>query len=127
MDYGRDIKLVNDDVVFTPDGDLELIEGPACVAQDIDQTLKIIPGRLPWAPETGSSIPLMLNDSASNSASVTAELERVAINDPRVDPQSVAAVQKTSKTFRLDFTPLGAVRPETLEYDLHKGEAANRE
>jgi hypothetical protein len=40
MDYGVDFGLTDDDVVFTSDGDIELVSGPACAAQDIDQTLK---------------------------------------------------------------------------------------
>jgi hypothetical protein len=120
MDYGTDFKLKDDDVVFTPEGDLELVEGPACVAQDIDQTLKIVPGRLPWAPEAGSTLLLMLNGAGLDSAAVIDELERAAVNDPRTDPLTVQARQKEDKLFRLNFTPLGAVQPEVLEYDLNK-------
>jgi hypothetical protein len=122
MDYGSDFKLVDDDMVFTPDGDVEIISGPACVAQDIDQTLKITTGRLPWDEEAGSTMPLMLNDSGSNPQSVIAELERVALADPRVDPITVDAKQKTDKKYRLEFQPIGAITPEVLEYDLSKGE-----
>jgi hypothetical protein len=86
MNYGTDFLLVDDDIVFTPDGDIAVVTGPACVAQDIDQTLKITPGRLIWDKETGSSLPLMLNDAGGSSGAVLAELERVAIADPRVDP-----------------------------------------
>jgi len=118
MDYGTDFKLVDDDIVFTPDGDVEVISGAACVAQDIDQELKITPGRLPWDKEAGSSMMLMLNDSAIDANAVTAELERVAVNDQRVDPLNVNAGRKTQRTFRLEFRPLGAVSSETLEYDL---------
>jgi phage baseplate assembly protein W len=121
MDYGTDFLLVDDDVVFTSDGDIEAVSGPACVAQDIDQALKIAPGRLPWDKEAGSSLPLMLNDAGGNAAPVTAELERVAIADPRVDPASVKARETASGRFRLEFTPLAAIKPEVLEYDLAKG------
>ena len=121
MDYGTDFKLVNDDIVFTPDGDVETISGAACVAQDIDQTLKTAFGRLFWGKKTGSTMMLMLNDSAADPGAVIAELERVAIADPRVDPATVEAYQKDWKTFRLNFTPVGAIEPETLDYDLIKG------
>jgi hypothetical protein len=120
MDYGRDFRLADDDLVFTPEGDLEVIEGPACVAQDIDQTLKTVTGRLPWAPETGSTLTLMLNGPVTE-GDVTAELERVAIRDARTDPQTVKAYRKPGGAFRLDFTPLGAIRPEVLDYDLKEG------
>jgi hypothetical protein len=123
MDYGTDFKLVDDDIVFTPEGDIELISGPACIAQDIDQTLKLTPGRLVWDKEAGSSLFFMLNDSHSDPATAIAELERVAIADPRVDPASVKAEQTGEKKFRLHFTPLGTIKPEVLEYDLTKGES----
>jgi hypothetical protein len=118
MDYGTDFKLVDDAIVFPPDGDVEIIFGPACVAQDIDQTLKITPGRLVWDKEAGSTLMLMLNDAGTDSNAVNSELERVAFEDQRVDPLSISAQRKTDKTFRMDFCPLGAVSSETLEYDL---------
>jgi hypothetical protein len=121
MDYGTDFLLVDDDVVFTPDGDIKLVSGPACVAQDIDQTLKIVPGRLPWDKEAGSSLPLMLNDAGSSMASALAELERAAIADPRIDPASVKARETAPGKSCLEFTPLSAIKPEVLEYDLSKG------
>jgi len=117
MDYGTDFKLVDDDIVFTPDGDVEIISGTACVAQDIDQELKITPGRLLWDKEAGSSLMLMLNDTVDANAVIN-ELERVAVNDQRVDPLAVNANRKNQKGFRLEFRPLGAVSSETLEYDL---------
>ncbi|MDR1175321.1 MAG: hypothetical protein LBK83_07625 [Treponema sp.] len=123
MDYGTDFLLVDDDIVFTPDGDIELVSGPAYVAQDIDQALKIASGRLPWDKEAGSSLPLMLNDAGSSAASVIAELERVAIADRRVDPASVNAQETGPGAFRLEFTPLAAIKPETLDYDLTKGDS----
>ncbi len=121
IDYGTDLLLKDDDIVFTADGDIELVSGPRCVAQDIDQTLKITPGVLYWDKEIGSSLLLMLNDSGSDAQSVIAELERVAIADRRVNPESVKAYQLSSGKFRLEFTPMGAVKPETLDYDLMKG------
>jgi hypothetical protein len=118
MDYGTNFRLKDDDIVFTTDGDLEMVSGPACIAQDIDQMLKITPGVLYWDKERGSSLLLMLNDAESSTEAIIAELERVAIADARVNPDSVKAYQHTSGTFRLEFTPMSAVQPETLEYDL---------
>jgi len=117
MDYGTDFLLVDDDLVFTPDGDAAVVSGPACVAQDIDRTLKTARGRLVWDEEAGSSMPLMLNDSGADANDVIAELERVAVEDPRVDPLSVGARRTGEKKCRLDFRPLSAVGTETLEYD----------
>ena len=119
-DYGTDFRLVDDDIVFTPDGDIELISGPACVAQDVDQTLKITKGRLPWDKDVGSTMPLMLNDSTSDPDAIATELERVAMADPRVNPGTVKAHEVVPGKNRLEFTPLGAIRPETLDYDLAK-------
>jgi len=121
VDYGTDFKLVDDDIVFTPDGDAELISGPACVAQDIDQTLKTSIGRLFWDKEEGSTMMLMLNDSASDPNAVLAELERVAIKDQRVNPTSVNPYRRDLKTYRLEFMPVKSVTTQTLEYDLTKG------
>ena len=119
MEYGTDIRLFDDDIIFTPDGDVEVISGPACVAQDIDQALKITPGRLPWDKEVGSTMMLMLNDAGIDANAAIIELERVAVEDQRVDPLSVSAKRKPDDgKFRLEFRPLGAVSLETLEYDL---------
>jgi hypothetical protein len=121
MDYGTDFLLKDDDVVFTSDGDIELVDGPATVAQDIDQALKLAPGALYWDKEIGSAMLYMLNDSNSDANSVIAELERVAIADARVNPASVKAHRTVPGKFRLEFTPMSAIKPETLDYDLTKG------
>jgi hypothetical protein len=121
VDYGTDFLLVDDDIVFTPDGDAELVSGPACVAQDIDQTLKTAIGRLFWDKEEGSTMLLMLNDSSVDNNAVLAELERAAIKDKRVNPTSVEVYRKDLKTNRLNFRPVGSVDTRTLEYDLNKG------
>jgi len=126
MDYGTDFKLVNDDIVFTPDGDVELVSGPACVAQDIDQTLKTAIGRLFWDTKEGSTMMDMLNDSASDPDAVIAELERVALKDQRVNPITVNPYRKDLKTYRLGFAPVKSVDTQTLEYDLKKGSENGR-
>lgn len=123
MDYGTDMLLTDDDIGFTADGDVETVSGSACIAQDIDQELKITPGALPWDEEAGSTVLLMLNDAESDAASVMAELERVAIADPRVDPATVKASELSGAAkYRLEFTPVAAVEPETLDFDLAKGD-----
>ncbi|MDR3019898.1 MAG: hypothetical protein LBU66_03225 [Treponema sp.] len=120
IDYGTDLLLADDDIVFTADGDVEAVSGAATVAQDIDQSLKICTGSLHWDSQIGSSMPLMLNDSQSNDNAIIAELERVAIVDARVKPESVKAYKTTPGKFRLEFTTLNAIKPETLDYDLLK-------
>jgi hypothetical protein len=121
MDYGTDFLLEDDDIVFTADGDASLVSGSRTVAQDIDQTLKITPGSLYWDKETGSALLLFLNDNAVDAAAVIAELERTAIADVRVDPETVKAYQTAPGKYRLEFTPVSAVTPETPDYDLNKG------
>jgi hypothetical protein len=121
MDYGTDFKLVNDDIVFTPDGDVELVSGPACVAQDIDQALKTAIGRLFWDKDEGSTMMDMLNDSASDPNAVLTELDRVAIKDQRVNPASVNPYRLDLKKYRLEFAPIKSVDTQKLEYDLNKG------
>jgi hypothetical protein len=120
MDYGNDFLLEDDDIVFTADGDIALVSGPRMVAQDIAQTLKITPGALCWDKEMGSSLLLFLNDSAVDAATIIAELDRVAIEDARVDPDTVKARETGPNKYRLEFTPIGAIKPETLDYDLNK-------
>jgi hypothetical protein len=122
MDYGTDFLLVDDDLVFTPDGDIKTVSGPACVAQDIDQELKVTPEALVWDKKAGSSLRLMLNDVDSTPAMVIAELERVAIADSRVDPATVKAREITPGKYRLEFTPLAAIKPEVLDFDLNEDE-----
>lgn len=120
MDWGTDFLLQDDDIVFTADGDVKVISGAAMVAQDIAQSLKVITGSLYWDKETGSTMPLFLNDNNSDAASVIAELERIAMDDVRVDPDSVSVYQKVDGIFVLTFTPIGEANAEILEYDLHK-------
>lgn len=120
MDWGTDFLLQDDDIVFTADGDVKLVSEAAMVAQDIAQSLKVIKDSLYWDKETGSTMPLFLNDNNSDAASVIAELERIAMDDIRVDPDSVAAYQKAGGLFALEFTPIGEANAEILEYDLHK-------
>jgi len=119
-DYGTDLLLKDDDIVFTADGDVEVVSGAATVAQDIDQTLKTGVGSLYWDAQIGSTMPLMLNDSQADENAVISELERVATADPRVKPESVKAYRIAPGKFRLEFTPLNALKPETLDYDLTK-------
>ena len=120
MDWGTDFLLQDDDIVFTADGDVKLVSGSAMVAQDIAQSLQVIKGSLYWDKETGSTMPLFLNDNNSDAASVIAELERIAMDDVRVDPDSVSVYQKADGIFVLAFTPIGEANAEILEYDLHK-------
>jgi hypothetical protein len=55
-DYGTDFRLADDAILFTADGDIGLVSGPAMAAQDIDQTLKTTPGALYWDKTVGSAL-----------------------------------------------------------------------
>jgi hypothetical protein len=121
MDYGTDFLLIDDDIGFTPDGDIKIVSGPRTIAQDIDQELKIVKKRLIWDEEAGSTMPLFLNDTVDDNA-IIAELERVTINDPRVEPASVQAEKISWGKYRISFIPLGAINPETLDFDLRRNE-----
>ena len=116
--YGTDIKLVDRDVVFTPNGDIETIEGPALIAQDISEGAAIAIGTLVWDTTAGSTIPLALNDVGVTPAGIVAELERLATDDERVDPATVRAKHDGAASYSLSFTPLSSVTSETLHFDL---------
>ena len=116
--YGTDIKLVGRDVVFTADGDLETIDGPALIAQDISEGAAIAIGTLIWDKMSGSTIPLALNDVGVTPAGIVAELERLAIDDERVDPETVQAEHHGGGAYSVAFRPLDSVTPETLHFDL---------
>jgi hypothetical protein len=121
MDYGTDFLLVDGDIVFTLGGDVQTVEGPQTITQDIASELGIAPGTLPWDENAGSTIVLMLNSEISDDETIISELERVAIADPRVDPQTVKAEKTGENTYRLSFTPLAAVSPEILDFNFVGG------
>ena len=121
MDYGTDFLLVDGDIVFTPDGDIQTIEGPQTIAQDIVSELNIALSSLPWDTEAGSTIALMLNSEIQNDESIISELERVAIKDPRIDPQTVKAEKTGETSYKLSFTPLAALSPEVLNFNFIGG------
>ncbi len=119
MDYGTDLYLdENRDVVIDPAGDLKLQTGAALVAQDVREELSIPHGSVAWDPEAGSHLLDMLNSVDDEEMTIRAELERVALKDPRIDASTVKAVWLGGTSFRLDFTVLGAVESVKLLFDL---------
>ena len=118
MDYGKDIYLDdNRDVVFTPDGDVELQDGPRLVAQDVREELSIAFASVEWDRKAGSHLLESLNSTSADDV-VMAELERVAIKDPRVDASSVKAVKRQDGRFALSFTVVGSLDEMLLLFDL---------
>lgn len=119
MDYGTDAYLdENRDVRFTPDGDLQLQSGPALVAQDVREALSIHVGSVAWDKEAGSYMLDQLNSEQDADLTVCNELERVALDDPRVDASTVTAERLESGTFSLSFVVIGELEASVLLFDL---------
>lgn len=85
----KDIRLVDGDVVFTADGNLETVESGACVAQDVSTAFVTTRGRLHWDASAGTSFPLLLNSTEVDEESVKSEAEDVLLADERIDPDSI--------------------------------------
>ena len=117
MSYGEDFLLEEGDIVFSQDGDAKVVEGAKTIAQDIASELKTPLGGLWWDREAGSKLVLFINESGIDPDVVVSEIERVAIADPRVDPQSVSVEYTGGSRYKLVFTPLQSVSPETLYFD----------
>lgn len=109
-----DIRLVDGDVVFTRDGDLATVLGPECVAQDIAVGAQTARGAIPWDAAAGSDLPLLLNDAGARTSTIVASLEKLAIDDPRVDPASVHADVGDAGRIRLRFRTIGGDAYDTV-------------
>ena len=120
MDYGKDMKLdENRDVIFTPDGDVELQDGPRLVAQDVREELSIAFASVEWDRQAGSHLLDTLNSTSADDV-VIAEIERVAIKDPRVDASTVKAEKRTDGRFSLSFSIVGSLETALLLFDLQE-------
>lgn len=118
MDYGKDMKLnENRDVIFTPDGDVELQDGPRLVAQDVREELSIAFASVEWDRSAGSHLLESLNSTSADDV-VMAEIERVALRDPRVDASSVVVEKKQDGRFALTFVVMGSLEEVLLLFDL---------
>ncbi len=118
MDYGKDMKLdENRDVIFTPDGDVELQDGPRLVAQDVREELSIAFASVEWDRQAGSHLLDTLNSTSADDV-VIAEIERVAIKDPRVDASTVKAEKRADGRFSLSFSIVGSLETALLLFDL---------
>ena len=118
MDYGKDMKLdENRDVIFTPDGDVELQDGPRLVTQDVREELSIAFASVEWDRQAGSHLLDTLNSTSADDV-VIAEIERVAIKDPRVDASTVKAEKRADGRFSLSFSVVGSLETALLLFDL---------
>lgn len=121
MKYGSDFYLDEDrDFVFTPDGDILTEDTTRLIAQDLREEASIPYGSLPWDPEAGSHFFEMINNIGFQDEDALAELERLALKDPRIDASTVSAEKRTDGKFRLSYSPLGGLPEETLFFDLDK-------
>ena len=122
MDYGNDFKLDADgDIIFTEDGDIATLDGPALILQDIREELGIPLGALQWDPAAGSVMVSFLNDAGVTEADILDELERVALADPRIDAASIQAEKITAGKYRVTFRPLGQQTGISLDYGDNNG------
>ncbi len=119
MEYGSDMRLDDKrDIIFTPDGDVEVQDGARLVAQDVVEELSIAFGSVEWDRTAGSHLLSLLNTAEDASSFVVNELERIALKDVRVDAATVLAEQMEDGRFRLSFRVVGELETETLLFDM---------
>lgn len=109
------------DCVFTPDGDIQVIEGPALVAQDVAEAAKASVGSLFYAPGYGVGLVDMLRGPSPLSGAqgqVVQKLREAAFGDERVDWNSVEAGQYADGKYFLQFSILGKADEQILYFDL---------
>lgn len=119
MDFGKDIYLdENRDVVFTPSGDVQLIEGAQLVAQDIRENLSIVLGSVYWDTSAGSNLIQALNSSEDLDLTVVNEIERIALEDKRVLASSVDTEILEKGKYKLNFQVVDTIENGELYFDL---------
>ncbi|MGD1819379.1 MAG: hypothetical protein ACPKOI_05810 [Pleomorphochaeta sp.] len=119
MDFGKDIYLdENRDVVFTPSGDVQLIEGAQLVAQDIRENLSIVLGSVYWDTSAGSNLIQALNSSEDLDLTVVNEIERIALEDKRVLASSVDTEILEKGKYKLSFQVVDTIESGELYFDL---------
>ena len=121
MNYGSDLYLDEDgDIIFTPDGDIQIESTARLIAQDLREEASISYGSVPWDLEAGSRFFEMLNNEGFQDEDAISELERLALKDPRIDASTVSADKDPNGKFQLTYTPLGSFPENTLYFDLEK-------
>ncbi len=119
MDFGKDIYLdKNRDVVFTPSGDVQLIEGAQLVAQDIRENLSIVLGSVYWDTSAGSNLIQALNSSEDLDLTIVNEIERIALEDKRVLASSVDTEILEKGKYKLNFQVVDTIESGELYFDL---------
>ena len=115
--FGSDIRLDRfGDVIFTNDGDLEIVFGGALVAQDLRTELMLIPGSCFWAPEFGRGLGESLK--GPNTPDIEGLLRATAFNDERILFDSVQTERLDDGRYLLSFRLFGDVDSAELYFDL---------
>ena len=83
------------------------VTGARLVAQDVQESILIPRGSLPWDRDDGSDVLTWLHLESTPLGTIIAELERVALADARIDAASVAAEQLPDGRYRLAFAVIG--------------------
>ena len=98
-----EVLLDHRDLAFT--GEVSVITGAAEVAQNIQESVAIPYGSLPWDREAGSHLWSMLNDNANRSETI-AEIRRVMVSLPGVVSSSVRVrYDPRSRKYQAQFVP----------------------
>ncbi len=114
---GTDIRLNQyGDVSFTADGDLEIANGGALVAQDVRTEIILSPGSCFWAPSFGQGLGDALK--GPKDFDVESRLKAAAYNDERVYFDSIKTAQLPDGRYLLSFELFGDVGSEELYFDL---------
>jgi hypothetical protein len=86
----KDFKTEDGDLVFNVAGELEVVEGGACVAQDASTAFSTAIGSLHWDRTAGSSFPELVNGPTIDTAAVESEAENLLVSDDRIDPDGIS-------------------------------------
>ncbi len=117
--YGEDLLLDdNDDIMFTEDGDIEITEGSQIVAQDLKQEFKTNKGDLFWETGFGRGLWKLIKDTEADENTILSYLREGAIEEPRIDPETVSVYRDDEGIYRLSYIPYGEVEARSLLFDL---------
>lgn len=95
MSLGRDLLLDEGDFVIGIDGDIQTVSGVECLHQDLINALTVELGTLPYHPDHGSKMNLLVGNRSNRNwlDQANVELARTFKNDPRVvDVKDVAVI-----------------------------------
>ena len=122
-DYGWDLATgENGDFIWSPEGDLMAVTGGALVAEDVRTDALSRRDSLFYALGSGSGFGQGLIDylrsNGGKSAAVIQKLREAALNDERIDWETIRCGQYADGKYYLQFRLLGELAPQTLYFDL---------